>query len=270
MFLRNIKIFKIILKYIYFSYVFLIIECGSSFAKEIKKLNYDIQLSNIQVGKTLVTFEKKKNKFTFHVSSISKGFIDVFYNYKSHITASLYSKKNKWLPHKYLIISDFNNKKTYSEVLWDHLNEDIKFKLDPPLNLEKVHKIEKKSLENVIDPISALVRLQNQLNINKSCNNMFKIFDGRRRYNIILKDLGIFFLEKDRPKSYTGKTIVCGMKFIPIGGHRLKSKWRPKEDKFGDIKVYFSNIVQNKMIPVRVKITRWFGTIIVRLLKDNI
>ena len=33
--------------------------------------------------------------------------------------------------------------------------------------------------------------------------------------------------------------IVCGLRFYPIGGHYLDSKWNPENDKFSDIKLYF-------------------------------
>ena len=29
------------------------------------------------------------------------------------------------------------------------------------------------------------------------------------------------------------------MRVFPIGGHRLKTKWKPKEDKISDFKVFF-------------------------------
>ena len=234
-----------------------------------KKLNYTIQFSNIQVGKISVLLQKGKGKLHFKAESISEGFVDYIYSYRSQIISNTLFKNNEWLPKKYFIKSTFNKKKTSTEVTWDLLSGTIKSKLDPPLDLKKVHKIDKKSLKDVVDPISTIFNIIKKLNKFKSCNNKFKIYDGRRRYNIILKNFGDYFLEKDRVKSFHGATIVCGIKFIPIGGHRLKSKWKPQEDSFEDIKIFFSNLDENAIIPVRVDIKRWFGTVIIRLFSDD-
>ena len=77
-------------------------------------------------------------------------------------------------------------------------------------------------------------------------------------------------LKKDRPNSYNGKAIICGAKIIPIGGHRLKSKWKPEEDNFSDFKIFFGRTVSGVLFPVRVDLERWFGTITVRLLNSDI
>ena len=66
-----------------------------------------------------------------------------------------------------------------------------------------------------------------------------------------------------------GNTIVCGLKVNPLGGHRLKSKWKPKQDKFEDVKLYFASYHKYIFLPVRVDISRWFGNIVVRLLEQK-
>ena len=73
------------------------------------------------------------------------------------------------------------------------------------------------------------------------------------------------FLKKDRPKTYEGNVIICGLRFYPIGGHNLDSKWKPENDKFSDIKLYFG-FLNKKVFPVRMEINRWFGSIITRII----
>ena len=76
-------------------------------------------------------------------------------------------------------------------------------------------------------------------------------------------------LENDRPKSYNGKVVVCGLKVKPLGGHRLETKWRPNEDKFTDFKIFFGETSLGRTLPVRMELERWFGTIIIRLIKNE-
>ena len=221
------------------------------------------------VGNLKVKLEKKNKNISLEIQTMSEGFIDYFYNYKSNIVAISKKEKNKWLPSKYLIKSKYENKNYSSKVVWNDSIDNLKYELDPPLELKKVHNVLKNTLQNVIDPVTALMILIDNLSEKKSCNKMFKIFDGRRRYNIHLKTIGNVYLEKDRPRSFEGNTIVCGLKVNPLGGHRLKSKWKPKQDKFEDVKLYFASYHKYIFLPVRVDISRWFGNIVVRLLEQK-
>ena len=56
------------------------------------------------------------------------------------------------------------------------------------------------------------------LKTTKTCDQSFKIFDGRRRYDLKIKSLGKENLINDRPKSFSGNVTICGVKMIPIGG----------------------------------------------------
>ena len=50
--------------------------------------------------------------------------------------------------------------------------------------------VSKKYKTNTLDPVTALINLGVAININNHCNLKVLVFDGKRRYNIILKDLG--------------------------------------------------------------------------------
>ena len=114
--------------------------CGYSIADEYKNnLRYDIQFSNIQVGQIIVSFENKNKKISLVANSFSEGFVDVFYSYKSNLNAIFYNDENKWFPYKFTINSIYKDKKIFTEVIWDKKTKDLKLKLDPPLNLKKVH-----------------------------------------------------------------------------------------------------------------------------------
>ena len=67
---------------------------------------------------------------------------------------------------------------------------------------------------------------------------------------------------------FHGKAVVCGLKFYPIGGHRLKSNWKPEKDKFTDIKLYFGLLENELYFPVKLSLKRWFGTVEINLIQQ--
>ena len=137
------------------------------------------------------------------------------------------------------------------------------------MDLEKVYNVPKTTLKNVIDPITAIIRVIEKINKDKPCDTELRIFDGRRRYNLSTKEIEKQYLINDRPRSFKGDTIVCGIKVTPMGGNRIESKWKPENDKFSDIKVFFGTAAKDFHLPVRMKLNRWFGTITFRLLGHN-
>ena len=109
--------------------------------------------------------------------------------------------------------------------------------------------VPKSTLKNVIDPITAIIRVIEKINKNKPCDTKLRIFDGRRRYNLSTKELEKKYLINDRPRSFKGDTIVCGIKVTPMGGNRIESKWEPENDKFSDIKVFFGTAAKELHLP---------------------
>ena len=162
----------------------------------------------------------------------------------------------------------FNNKPRSSHLDWG-VNNSVNYKNIPVIDLKKVHPIDKETLINVLDPITAFINVIEAISSKNKCDTSFKIFDGRRRYNLKTKTLGNSFIENDRPKSFKGDVLICGLKILPLGGHRLKTKWKPTEDKFTDFKLFFGRTNSGQILPVRMNLERWFGTVTVRLIEKH-
>ena len=240
-------------------------------ANELTKTNfyYDIQWGHITVGNIDVLLEKKNSGIKLKVKSQSKGALSILYDYQSDLVASSYKQGKVWKGNSYMVNSFFRSQRYYSKVFWDMKTEKLDFDIKPPLDLEKVYDVPKLSLTNVVDPITAMLKVLEKINRKESCEDKLGIFDGRRRYNLSTKQLKKEYLTNDRPRSFKGHTIVCGLKFTPIGGHRRTSEWTPAADKFSDIKIFFGIVDKNFHMPVRMNLNRWFGTITVRLLSDE-
>jgi Protein of unknown function (DUF3108) len=82
----------------------------------------------------------------------------------------------------------------------------------------------KEQLEGVLDPMTAAFLYARSENPNgdlKVCDQTVPVFDGEQRFNLILKPKRTAKLDKNASTSYSGFAAVCGVKFIPISGHRL-------------------------------------------------
>ena len=227
---------------------------------------YEVQFGNLIVGQAEISINTSNKKIELNSKSKTAGFLNVFYEYVGELNSSSIKEANIWIPNKFFTNGIFNNKARSSDLEWG-TNNSVNYKNIPIINLKKFHPIDRESLINVIDPITAFLNVIERIRFENKCDTSFKIFDGRRRYDLKTKTLGNSFIENDRPKSYKGDVLICGLKILPLGGHRLKTKWKPIEDKFTDFKLFFGRTVSGRILPVRMNLERWFGTITVRLLE---
>ena len=253
--------------FIKFLVVFFVFNVNKAFGYK-ENYYYEVQFGNFVVGKSHVFIQADSSHIILNSKSKTAGFLDALYKYEGDLYASSVRENNQWFPKIFSASGIFNNKERSSKL--DFENNLVKYKNYPVLDLKKVHPINQSTLIGVIDPITAFINIIEKINAYQQCDETFKIFDGRRRYDLKIKSLGITLLKNDRPKSFNGKVIVCGLKVKPLGGHRLKTKWKPNEDKFTDFKIFFGETSLGKTLPVRMELERWFGTIIIRLIKDDL
>ena len=99
-----------------------------------------------------------------------------------------------------------------------------------------------------IDPIMLFFKLTNYQYI-KNCDSIFFVFDGKRRYDIILSN-----------KSTDSETLTCKLKQNKIGGYKKK------QDKYIDnlTDLIFKKNNKNKFIFHSVEFKDDFFNIIIR------
>ena len=251
--------------------IFVILKPCFADAEDFQKisLDYDIQWGNLIIGYMHITLKKNNKLITLEAKAQSSKAISLLYEYKSHLMATSYKEGKNWKAGSYILRSNMKNR-YYSTIMhWNKRTGKVNYKIDPPLDLEKVYSIPNSSLKDVIDPVTSLMRVIAKINSNKSCATALSIFDGRRRYNLFTKALGKRYITNDRPISFRGNVVVCGVKITPIGGHWKESKWDAGQDKFSDIKIFFGINGTDSHYPVRLELDRWFGIITFRLLKTR-
>ena len=249
--------------------IFLIVFSSLNFSVNAKQGNYyyEVQFGNLIVGKAEIFFRLLSHRLNVEIKSETAGILDALYEYNGLLKSSSIKNKGTWLPNNFSASGVFNKKKRNTNITWFNDYKNVNYVNVPSIDLKKYHEIQKSSLGDVIDPITAFMRVIEKINEQNNCDKSFKVFDGRRRYNLKIKTIGNNVIDNDRPKSYKGNVLICGLRVFPIGGHRLKTKWKPNEDKISDFKVFFGKNLNEDYIPVRVQIEKWFGTIVIRLIQ---
>ena len=132
-------------------------------------------------------------------------------------------------PKKYNYNYIRKNKEKYVEIIYENnLIKDLI--VIPEYDKSKLTPITDEMLNNTLDPSTFFLNLLNFENLN-NCENIFRIFDGKRRYDVSFNGTNI-----------NGNNIECEAQQVKIGGYKDK-----EEDIFASsdfIKVIYSR--QNK------------------------
>ena len=81
--------------------------------------------------------------------------------------------------------------------------------------------------KDVLDPLSAIIALGQRIEQTGSCAASFAVFDGRRRYQMIVEDEGASEVRKSRYAPFGGETRVCSFVFERVAGFKKDSDKPP-------------------------------------------
>src|SRR5262249_12106549 len=96
-----------------------------------------------------------------------------------------------------------------------------------------------------------------------NCNRVLLIFDGQRRYNLVLAYRRLDKVNIER--GYSGPVLVCGAILQPIGGYRADSMVVKYIAGRRDIELWFAPITGTSiMAPIRVLVPTLIGTLRIR------
>ena len=228
-------------------------------------LVYNVSWGNISLAKSQLDYEFGKDDARISAHVASKGVIAFFRSFKSRSIAELVHKDTGWAP-KTLLMERISGKEIVkSNVIWDDTSSVVSETRVPELDLTEVHPLDDLMKVNVLDPYSAILRLLNHIERTGNCTSSYEVYDGRRRSRIYFEKIGKIVLEQDRPGVFAGSAMVCRVKFDPIGGHRINSKWRLKKGQKEWVKVFFARPLEGQIMPVRIEVNSWVGKIIARL-----
>lgn len=142
---------------------------------------------------------------------------------------------------------------------------------DPGDETEDHDDLPSKLPADIVDPLSAaLVATQNLAKTGR-CEQTIPVFDGKRRYNLLLHDSGVGTVPKSRTSVYEGPATLCGFTMERISGfskkkRRYANQW--DEDKDEPPTLWVAR-VRDDMPPVPVRFTGAvsLGSIIVHLIR---
>lgn len=130
-------------------------------------------------------------------------------------------------------------------------------KVDPPAAEDDRDEVPPEQIIGALDPMSAVVSLMEQVTASGRCEGEVAIFDGRRRYDMVVRHIGAAVLEPNDYSPYAGPATECRAGLRPVSGFWRDPKKR--ESSYNEVKVYIAPVFEGlPAVPVRLEAKREF------------
>ncbi len=115
----------------------------------------------------------------------------------------------------------------------------------------------------ILDPLSALmmpVPGAEPVVGPAACNRTLPVYDGFTRFDVTLTYAGT---RPVKSKGYTGKVVVCDVRYTPIAGHRIRKPVQFMADN-KDIQVWLAPVGEARVVvPYRISVATQIGTTVI-------
>ena len=203
------------MKLYYYIFLVFIIFSKQTYAKiENTNINYKLKLSilgvQIKIGEINSYLEFKDNDYSLKFSLASENLVNIVTSINGEGNVKGKVKNLSLYPEDYQYEYTKKKKNKNTQILFYNSNVSSSSTI-PKFDKNKLTPIIDDMLNDVIDPVTAIIYLGNYT-LNKECTNSYRIFDGKRRYNLN-------YTNKFTKGDYT----ICKLTQKKIGGFKLSS-----------------------------------------------
>ena len=241
--------------YHYIFLVFIIFSQQSYAQIENTNINYKLKLNilgvHIKIGEINSYMEIKDNNYNLKFTLASKNLISVVtsINGKGNVNGKI---ENLTLyPETYQYKYTKKNKDKNTQILFNDSFVTSTITI-PKFDKNKLSPIINSMLIDVIDPVTAIINL-GDYTLNKECTNNYRIFDGKRRYNLN-------YTNKFTKGDYT----ICRLTQKKIGGFKLSNDNNDIFKPAQEIDTYFKKI-DNEYILVKIITKNNFSNLLIEV-----
>lgn len=227
------------------------------------RARYDIYMTHVRVGEINWTVRFADQSYQASANGKASGVLSVLLDGEGSVSTNGDMSNGKLQPAK--VNSTVTDDEGRVDVRMTYENGELKQVEDhgPPPKPGRLA-VTPALLRNVTDPLSAmLIPAGEELFSHAHCEKTLRIFDGRRRYNLVLS-----YKRTDTMKAtqgYAGRVLVCGVVLRPLAGYDPDSLLIRYVAGKSDLELWFAPVTgAGVLAPIRTVMPTLVGTLELR------
>lgn len=226
------------------------------------RLGYEAYAGGLHVMSFGIRIDEAGGEYRVATDARTRGLADFLLgmHLDSHATGTV--RQGDFVPFRYLSRSRFGR---HSSSLLVEPKDDGGFfvQATPRAADERRTPVPAASLSGAVDPLTAMLRASRTVAASGTCRQRVPVFDGRRRYDLVFADEGVYRLSATRYSRYAGPARLCRVRQERIGGFLLEED----EEDIGQESLLWiaSPLPEAPPVPVRVEVDTGWGGLTIHL-----
>ncbi len=240
-------------------------------------LSYDVYAGGFKALKADLGLDLDATAYDMELAARTEGFIGDLFPWEASYSTSGHAEDGTLVPTLYTSKSSWRNKVKFTEMTFDPTGKVLKTTTQEGKKTTVNRDIKKELAENAVDMLTGtLLMMQNAKNSDK-CEGTFPVFDGKRRFDITLKDKGIDNIAKSKYSQFSGAALKCTVTVVPVAGFKEKDKkrgWMAVQNHTAEYNkqptIWLARLEEGgPVVPVRMEIGSAYGTVVAHLAKSE-
>lgn len=234
---------------------------------------YTISVAGISIGRGDFAADFVGDRYAAFGSGRAAGFLRILVSGEATVSARGALSEDKPVPSRFTAVLNSDDEHSRVDMTLDNgvvkqLTAETAVEPGNRVAVTEAHRV------GVVDPVSAMLvpaagAQPLQALAPQACQRTLPIFDGRRRYDLLLS-----FKRMDTVKSaqgYRGPVVVCAAAFRPIAGHRADSTLVRYLSGGRDLELWLAPIAgANVLGPYRLSISNMIGSLLIEAVRYEV
>ena len=215
---------------------------------------------------SVTEFYANKSYYKINTESSTIGALNLVFDWKGVVNSAGKIRKSRLIPSNYQSVGRWGEDIWNTDLTYNQIGQINSTKVSPLPDAEEIIPLPLNPEKGAIDPLSFISQFAINATVSASCKEEVVIFDGRRRYKLKIKEIGVKNFSKTPYNIFTGKALACELKYIPLGGQR-KRTYEPENPHNANIIYLARPSPAAPIIPVSFSLDTRFGTLVGHLVK---
>lgn len=236
-------------------------------------LRYDVYAGGFKALNALLFMDVDGKAYDMSLEAETEGFIGGLFPWKGVYNTSGHNESGTLVPSIHTNRSSWRDKVKITEMNYSPDGKVLKMTTQQGEKTTTNRDIDEKLSGNAVDLLSGALNMFRAVKTSDQCKGKYPVFDGKRRYNITLKEVGRETLKPTKYSTFEGEAVRCTVLVEPVAGfkktdakrgwmavqkhteahNRLPTLWLARMKDSGQI------------VPVRMEIASDYGTVVAHL-----
>ncbi len=237
-------------------------------------LSYDVYTGGFKALHADFNLKLDPKAYDLALEAHTQGFIGGLFPWQGSYRTAGHAHNYTLVPTQHTARSTWRKSEKVTELSYGPSGEVLKMTTREDGKTTTRRDIQRALSEDSVDLLTgALLMIQSAKPTADKCAGEIPVFDGKRRYNLVLQGDEIAEIRKSDYSIYSGKALKCTLKVEPVAGFKPKDKnrgWMAVQNHTLERKkpptIWFASIEDGgPVVPVRMEINSAYGAAVAHL-----